>query len=627
MATEIVEQVVREAPEIEAFKVGLLQRAKEQVAQPYTLPAYQVAGLSPQQQAAEQLAQAGIGAYRPYLDIASQGIAQGQDLSQTGARGIAGINVTPEFLAAQRAMQEGLGATGALAGYAQAAAAGVPTIESGISSVNRAINQMPSYMQAQLQPSQSLLQQAATRTAGAQPEFAPAIGTIQGGLSQGQQAVGMAAQAPGMAGFGQGIGAGYTAAQQAQQAAMQPGFGTAQQAMLSGIGGLQAGTGQFTGDMTQQFMNPYQQQVIDEALRQINRQGDIARQGLAAQAVRSGAFGGTREGVQRAEMERALSEQRNAAIVGGLQSGYQQAQQTAQQAFEAQQQRQQAAGQGVGAIGSQLGSLAGVQANIGQQAAQQLAQAAQLQTGTTAQQAALQQQAAQLAAQQGALGVQAGQTMGGLEAQRAQLGLAGAQQLAGIGTQLGTQQLQQAQLGQAGIQAIGQMGAQQAQLGLLPAQIAAQQGQLASQGAQLYGQLGQGIGALAGQQAGIGLQQGTALGQLGQNIGTLGVQQAALGQAAQQLGQADVGMMSTLGGIRQANEQAQLDAARATQMQATMAPYQQLGFLSDIYKGAPSTQMALTAQSAPSPSPMTQAVGLGISGLTAAAGASKAGLF
>ena len=65
-------------------------------------------------------------------------------------------------------------------------------------------------------------------------------------------------------------------------------------------------------------MNPYQQQVIEESLRQINRQGDIARQNLQAQAVRTGAFGGTREGVQRAELERGLAEQRNAAIVGGL---------------------------------------------------------------------------------------------------------------------------------------------------------------------------------------------------------------------------------------------------------------------------------------------------------------------
>jgi len=93
------------------------------------------------------------------------------------------------------------------------------------------------------------------------------------------------------------------------------------------------------------------------------------------------------------------------------------------------------------------------------------------------------------------------------------------------------------------------------------------------------------------------------------------------------MGLSDISTMSTLGGIRQANEQAALDAARATTLQETMAPYQQLGFLSDIYKGAPTSQMSMTAASAPSPSPATQAIGLGISGLSAAAGASRAGLF
>ena len=538
MATEISEQIIREAPGVEAAKLELMKQARDLTSTPYVLPAYQVAGMSPQQQQAEQLAQAGIGAYQPYLDAAGQGIAQGQNLAQTGARGVAGINVAPEFTAAQRAMQTGIGQAGQVGAYAQAAGAGMPTVAQGTQAVGQAVGQMPQYTQANLGQSQQMLGQAAQQTMGVQPQFGQAQSTVEQGVGMGQAA------------------------------------------MLGGMGGLQAGTGQFTAGMTQDFMNPYQQQVIDEALRQINRQGDIAQQGLSAQAVGAGAFGGTREGVQRAELQRGLSEQRNAAILGGLQQGYGQAQQTAQQAFEAQQQRQQAAGQGIGALGAQFGSL----------------------------------------------GVQGGQTLGGLQAQQAQLGLAGAQQLAGIGSQIGAQQLQQTQLGQAGVQGLGALGAQQAQLGLLPAQIASQQGALAGQSGQLYGQLGQGIGGLAAQQAGVGLEQASTLGQLGQTVGTLGVQQAALGQAQQQMGQGDIALMSQLGGVRQANEQARLDAARATQLQETMAPYQQLGFVSDIYKGAPTSQMALTASSAPSPSPATQAIGLGISGLSAAAGASRAGI-
>jgi hypothetical protein len=514
---ETSQQIIREAPEIEAYKLGLLQQAKGLTQTPYQLPAYQVAGMAPQQLQAEQLAQAGIGAYQPYLQAAGQGISQGQDLAQAGARGVAGIDVSPEFGAAQRAMQAGVGTAGMLPQYAQAAGAGMPLVQAGSQAVGQAIGTAPQYMQAGLGQSQQMLQQAAGQTMGVRPDFRAAEQTIG-----------------------------------------------------AGIAGIPGATRGYSPDAALDYMNPYQQAVTQQALQEMQRQANFARQGAAAQAVGSGAFGGMREGVQRAELERNLQDVMSQRIMQDYAQNFAQAQQAAMTGFESQQQRQLAGAQGLGQLGSQLA---------------------------------------------------------GVGAQQAQLGLAGAQQLAGIGSQLGQQQLQQTQLGQAGTQLMGQLGAQQAQLGLLPAQIAAQQGQLAGQGAQLYGQLGQGIGALAGQQAGIGLQQGSTLGQLGQTVGTLGVQQAALGQAQQQMGMADIGMVSQLGGVRQANQQAQLDAARATQMQQTMAPYQQLGFLSDIYKGAPTSQMALTAGSAPSPSPMTQAVGLGIAGLTAASGAKQAGLF
>lgn len=124
----------------------------------------------------------------------------------------------------------------------------------------------------------------------------------------------------------------------------------------------------------------------------------------------------------------------------------------------------------------------------------------------------------------------------------------------------------------------------------------------------------------------FGQQQARAL-QAGQLYGTLGVQQAALGEAAQRLGTQDVSTMLGIGQLQQQATQAELDAARATQLQAALAPYQQTSFLSDIYKGAPSTQMALTSQAAPSTSPLLQAASLGVAGLSAAAGAQKAGLF
>jgi len=290
MATEYLEQTVREEPRIEAYKLGLLEAAKKQSELPMNLPAYQTAGLSPTQQQAAQLAQSGLGSYQPYLDAAGMGVAQGQNLAQTGARGLAGINVNPEFMAAQNAMQTGLAAAGQLPAYAEAAGMGYDQVGAGAQTLAQGVNTAGQFTQANLAPSQALLQTAAQRTAAVNPQFNPANAAIGAGLATGQQAIGMASQAPGMAGFGQGIGSGYQAALQSQQATQQPGFATASQALAGGIGGLQAGTNQFSADQTQQFMNPYQQQVIDESIRQINRQGDIAQQNLAAQAVRAGAL-------------------------------------------------------------------------------------------------------------------------------------------------------------------------------------------------------------------------------------------------------------------------------------------------------------------------------------------------
>ena len=292
---EITEQIVREAPQIEAYKLGLLESAKKLSEQPLTMPAYQVAGLTEAQKQAANLASQGIGAYQPFIQ------------------------------------------------------AGQQAIESGIASL------------------------------------------------------------------GASIGAPTTA-------------------------------------QLQQFQNPYQELVTQQALQQMQRQADIARQGTAAQAVRAGAFGGTREGVQRAELERGLQDIMSQRIAQDLAQNYAQSQ-----------------------------------------------------------------------------------------------------------------------------------------------NLFAQQQQRALQAGQAYGQLG--------------------------------VQQGALGEAVQRLGQQDVSTLMGIGQQQQQTEQAILDAARATGLQQALTPYQQTSFLSDIYKGAPGTQVALTAQTAPTTSPLLQAAGLGIAGLTAAAGAKKVGLF
>ncbi len=368
-------QYVREAPEIEAYKLGLINEARDLYNQPMNLPAVEAAALSGTELQGIDFAKQGVGAFEPYIQAASQGVTQGMDLTQRGALAAGAIDTTAQYQAAQDMM-------------------------------GRAV---------------------------------PVIG--------------------------------------------------------QGIGGILGSAQAYDPNQAASYMNPYQQQVTQNALGEMRRQADIAQTGAAAQAVGAGAFGGTREGVQRAETERGVQDLMQQRIMQDYANNYAQAQQAAMQGFESQQQRQLAGGQA---------------------------------------------------------------------------------------------------LGQAGMQ---------------------------------FANLGQGIGGLAAQQAGVDISKAGALGSLGGQMGSLGTQYGALGQATQQLGAADTGLLMGLGGLERQVEQGQIDAIRSTQMQEAMAPYQQLGFVSDIYRGAPTTSMALTAQTAPSASPMQTAVGLGVGALSTAAGAQKAGLF
>lgn len=368
-------QYVREAPEIEAYKLGLIDEARDLYNQPMYLPAVEAAGLSGTELQGIDFAKQGVGAFEPYIQAASQGVTQGMDLTQRGALAAGAVDTTAQYQAAQDMM-------------------------------GRAV---------------------------------PVIG--------------------------------------------------------QGIGGILGSAQAYDPNQAASYMNPYQQQVTQNALGEMRRQANIAQQGQAAQAVGAGAFGGTREGVQRAETERGIQDLMQQRIMQDYANNYAQAQQAAMQGFESQQQRQLAGGQA---------------------------------------------------------------------------------------------------LGQAGMQ---------------------------------FANLGQGIGGLTAQQAGVDINKAGALGNLGGQMGSLGTQYGALGQATQQLGAADTGLLMGLGGLERQVEQSQIDAIRSTQMQEAMAPYQQLGFVSDIYRGAPTTSMALTAQTAPSASPLQTAVGLGVGALSTAAGAQKAGLF
>ncbi len=109
------------------------------------------------------------------------------------------------------------------------------------------------------------------------------------------------------------------------------------------------GLGSLTGPQAyQQFMSPYQQEVIDTTLSEFDRQQTIADTARRDQAIAAGAYGGGREGVLAAEAARGSQMNRANLQANLLAQGFQQAQAAAAQDLAARQglgQYQQSLGQ------------------------------------------------------------------------------------------------------------------------------------------------------------------------------------------------------------------------------------------------------------------------------------------
>jgi hypothetical protein len=153
------------------------------------------------------------------------------------------------------------------------------------------------------------------------------------------------------------------AAQQGVADQIGAGSGLAGTAGLAGLtGGYKAG--QF-GSQMGQYMSPYMDAVVQRQMESAQRQADIAGTQRGAQAVRAGAFGGSRQAVENAEAARALASQKGEIQAQGLQSAYDRATDMygREQAL-AEQSRQAGLSTALGAAG-QLGQLG--QQQFGQQ--------------------------------------------------------------------------------------------------------------------------------------------------------------------------------------------------------------------------------------------------------------------
>jgi len=181
--------------------------------------------------------------------------------------------------------------------------------------------------------------------------------------------------------------AGFTPGQEAIQTKVagmtQPGgFGAASTGLgagqTMGFGAAGAGLGQalaydpsrtpvFGSGAASYYMNPYQQNVTDIALREARQQGDIQKQQGALGSIGRGTFGGARQALMQAEQGRNLNRQLSDIQAQGSQQGYL----NAQQQFNADVQRQQQAQQFGAGLGKDIG-LAGLTTGIdasGKQAA------------------------------------------------------------------------------------------------------------------------------------------------------------------------------------------------------------------------------------------------------------------
>jgi len=133
------------------------------------------------------------------------------------------------------------------------------------------------------------------------------------------------------AGIGlQGVGIGAQGMQAAQKVAGQAG-GQAQQYGSQAVGAGDRYSAMATSpEQMQSYMSPYMQNVVDIEKREAARQADILRQQNQARAAQQGAFGGSRQAIVEAELQRNLMQGMGDIQTKGSQAAFEQARQAQQ---------------------------------------------------------------------------------------------------------------------------------------------------------------------------------------------------------------------------------------------------------------------------------------------------------
>jgi len=310
------------------------------------------------------------------------------------------------------------------------------------------------------------------------------------------------------------------------------------------------------------YMSPYMQNVVDIQQREAQRQADIAGTQQQAAATQAGGFGGSRDSIMRAEAARNLATQKGDIQAQGQQAAYQQA----QQQFNAEQ------GYGLqGQMANQQAGLTQGQQNLGAKLGVQ-----QLDTQT-----GLQTSLANLNNQQ--------QTALANQALKGQYGLSQGQMSQQANMQTSAQKQQAAMQNAAAKNQAKQFNAGQ---NLASAQNTAQYGQAAANLNSQQGQFGAGLGLQGLQTA---LTGASTLGNLGntQYNQNMGINQ----------------MQNQLGAQQQQQVQSDLNNQYQDFLGSQNYPYKQIGFMSDILRGAPTTNAGSTMYNYQAPPSMLSQIG------------------
>ena len=452
MATEEQTIIQREAPEVEALKLGLINAAKGLVETAPTggLPQTQFAAYDPFQDTARTLATSAIGSYAPYLTEAFTGNQEATNrlknaVTKAYTDALASYTDTDRDTLLQTAgdrITTALGTPTGFGGILGAINLGAGATQNVRRNIFGTPGEAGTGALSAIDAQRLGIDQGITRTATSDTERAR------------RAQVEAVTKARAAGDFGK------QKATDAISALAGTGFSPTE----AGIGGVFDPSTAVT-----EFLNPYTSAVIDQSLADLQRASDIAAIREDAQAAQAGAFGGSRAGIVQAERDRNLLDAQ-ARIASQLrQQGYGQALQQAQQAFEAGRAGQQNLAQLTGQLGqagagtqlsaeqlAQQGALGSGQLGLSaSQAAADLAlRGGQL--GLSAEELALREAAQQgsLASEAARLGLSEAELRAQVGLQGAQLGLQGAQGLQSVAGDIGRQATQRAALGelQSGLQ-------------------------------------------------------------------------------------------------------------------------------------------------------------------------------